>query len=333
VRAVSARNRIDELARRMDDLQIQLIRLTTQKPPAVAPETKTAAPAPVELAAKIPVENISFRPAPEPKISIPLPVESVAPPPPIAAPPVPLEPKFIPPLPPLRPLTPPKPALPKINWEQFMGVKGFAWLGGLALFLGVAFFIKYSFDNNLIPPQLRVAIGFLTGLGLLVGGVVMSRKNFPALSQTLCATGVVILYAVTFACRALYHFEFFGPIPTFLLMSLIMTAVFLLAARLNALVVAILGMLGGFLTPVMLSTGKDNPLGLFTYTGLLDIGLVLVALRKRWHHLIALGGDGTALMQMAWVMKFFAPAKVYTALAVFVGFEALFVVAFAFSRK
>ena len=123
VRAVSARNRIDELARRMDDLQIQLIRLTTQKPPAVAPETKTAAPAPVELAAKIPVENISFRPAPEPKISIPLPVESVAPPPPIAAPPVPLEPKFIPPLPPLRPLTPPKPALPKINWEQFMGVK------------------------------------------------------------------------------------------------------------------------------------------------------------------------------------------------------------------
>ena len=66
-----------------------------------------------------------------------------------------------------------------------MGVKGFAWIGGLALFLGVAFFVKYSFDNNLVPPELRVAIGFLTGLGLLVGGVVMSRKNFPALSQTL----------------------------------------------------------------------------------------------------------------------------------------------------
>jgi membrane protein DedA with SNARE-associated domain len=96
-----------------------------------------------------------------------------------------------------------------------------------------------------------VAIGFLTGLGLLVGGVVMSRKNFAALSQTLCATGVVILYAVTFACRSIYHFDFFGmPIPTFLLMVLITATAFLLAVRLNALVVAILGMLGGFLTPV-----------------------------------------------------------------------------------
>src|SRR5208337_4562708 len=69
--------------------------------------------------------------------------------------------------------------IPSINWEQFMGAKLFAWLGGLALFLGVAFFVKYSFDNNLVPPELRVAIGFVTGLGLLVGGVVMSRKNYP----------------------------------------------------------------------------------------------------------------------------------------------------------
>ena len=74
-------------------------------------------------------------------------------------------------------------------------------------------------------------------------------KIFPALSQTLCATGVVILYAVTFACRSIYHFDFFGPIPTFLLMVLITTTAFILAVRLNALVVAILGMFGGFLTP------------------------------------------------------------------------------------
>src|SRR6185369_1249871 len=59
---------------------------------------------------------------------------------------------------------------PAINWEQFMGVKLFAWIGGLALFLSVAFFVKYSFDNNLISPELRVAIGFVASLGLLVGG-------------------------------------------------------------------------------------------------------------------------------------------------------------------
>src|SRR5450759_4094749 len=140
-----------------------------------------------------------------------------------------------------------------------MGVKLFAWVGGLALFLGVAFFVKYSFDNNLVPPELRVAIGFVVGVGLLVGGVVMSRRNYSALSQTLCATGVVILYAVTFSCRSIYHFAFFSQIATFIVMMVITTTAFLLAVRLNALVVAILGMLGGFLTPILLSTGQDNP--------------------------------------------------------------------------
>ena len=49
----------------------------------------------------------------------------------------------------------------------------------------------------------------------------VKRKALAVLAQTLCATGVLILYAVTFACRGLYHFPFFGLVPTFLLMSLI----------------------------------------------------------------------------------------------------------------
>ena len=55
------------------------------------------------------------------------------------------------------------PVAPAIDWEQFMGVKLFAWLGGFALFLGVVFFVKYSFDNNLISPQMRVTEGRIDG--------------------------------------------------------------------------------------------------------------------------------------------------------------------------
>ena len=214
-----------------------------------------------------------------------------------------------------------------------MGVKLFAWIGGLALFIGVAFFVKYSFDNNLVSPALRVALGFLAGLGLLIGGIVMSRKNYRVLSQTLCATGVVILYAVTFACRSVYHFEFFGPIPTFLLMVLITVTAFLLAVRLDALVVAILGMLGGFLTPVLLSTGQDNPLGLFGYIAIVDTGLIFVALHRRWYFLTALAALGTAIMQIGWVNKFFISGKYFEgnktliALAVLFGFNALYLAA------
>jgi uncharacterized membrane protein len=216
------------------------------------------------------------------------------------------------------------------NLEQFMGVKMFAWVGGLALFLGVAFFVKYSFDNNLVPPELRVAIGFLAGLGLLVGGLAMARKDYRALSQTLCATGVVILYAVTFACHAVYHFEFFGVIPTFLLMALITAVAFLLSVRLDAMVVAILGILGGFTTPILLSTGQDNPGGLFGYIAMLDIGLIMVALNRQWRFLFCLGALGTAMIEAGWAFKFFEDGKYFEGekilvpMAALLGFCALF---------
>src|SRR5262249_6275548 len=169
-----------------------------------------------------------------------------------------------------------------LNWEQFMGAKLFAWLGGFALFLAVAYFVKYSFEHDLIPPEVRVALGYLVGIGLVVGGVVLRNKQYTVTAHTLCATGIVILYAVTFACRAVYHFAFFGAVPTFVLMALVTATAFLLAVRLDAQVVALLGMLGGFLTPVLLSTGQDAPVALYGYIALLDAGLLAVTLQQRW---------------------------------------------------
>src|SRR5579862_6901286 len=124
------------------------------------------------------------------------------------------------------------------NWEQFIGAKLFAWLGGLALFLCVAFFVKYSFEHDLIPPQVRVALGFLLGVGLIVGGLMIAPQRYRVTAQTLVASGVVSLYAVTFACGSIYHFAFFGPIPSFLLMALVTGAAFLIAVRRDAQVVA-----------------------------------------------------------------------------------------------
>ena len=214
-----------------------------------------------------------------------------------------------------------------------MGVKLFAWIGGFALFLGVAFFVKYSFDNNLISPVVRVALGFLVGAGLLAGGVMLSRRAYRITAQTLCATGVVILYAVTFACRSIYHFAFFGALPTFLLMVLITATAFVTAVALEAQVVALLGIVGGFLTPVLLSTGQDNPLGLFGYVAVLDVGLLAVALHRRWHYLAGLAALGTALMELGWVEKFFVAAKIYTAVNVFLGLSVLFLGAFVVAQR
>ena len=309
----------DDLAKRLSSLENELHNLRPQAASAVQPEAPVSAPEPGVVPVPMPTPAIT----PAPLVS-----KTTSEPPPI--------PQDL-----LTPKAPhaAKPTKPPINWEHFMGAKLFAWIGGFALFLGIAFFVKYSFEHNLIPPELRIAIGFIVGAGLIVGGLLLKRKENAVTAQTLCATGILVLYAVTFACRAYYHFAFFGLIPTFLLMTLITAVAFLLSVRLNAIVVAVLGIAGGFLTPILLSTNQDNPLGLFGYVALLDIALLALALRKRWNALPILGTIGTVLMQFAWVGAFFVPEKYFAGnrvlifMAVYVGFQALFLAAGAWAKR
>lgn len=216
---------------------------------------------------------------------------------------------FPPPMPPaVKPAAPQEP----FSLERFMGVKLFAWLGGVAMFFGVIFFVKYAFENNLIPPSVRIALGFVTGTALLIGGLATHRlPKYKVLAQAFCATGVVILYGVSFAAHAVYHFAAFGTLPTFALMAVITVAAFLTAVRLNALVVAVLGMLGGFLTPVLLSTGQDNVFGLFGYIALLDLGLLALSRHSNWRFLTAAAAAGTLLMQAGWHAKFFSAGRYF----------------------
>jgi uncharacterized membrane protein len=338
------RRKIGRLETRLDDQTIAFQKLRAElgnpstavppAPPATKPAPASAAPEQTPAPALPPL--IAAIEAPAGAATTP----AIQPPPPIVEP-TPVSddltlPPFVaatdqpPPVPPVSP-SPPEPAV--VNWEQFMGVKLFAWIGGLALFLGVAFFIKLSFENNWIPPVVRVTLGFLTGAGLLAGGVALAQRAYRVTSQTLCGTGVVILYAVTFACDAIYKFPHFRGPPDFLLMVLITLAGFVVAVALEAQVVALLGILGGFLTPVLIHTGHDNPLGLFGYIAVLDVGLLAVALHRRWHYLSSLAAVGTVAMEIGWVATFFTAAKVVTALNVFLGFDLLFLLAFALAQR
>ena len=318
-KANRAKRAVDDLVKRLSSLENELRSLRPERASAVQPEASAAVPE-ARVEAVLPVVPAITA---APTLS-----EATTEPPPIPA----------------ELLKPSAPQIarstkPPIDWEQFMGAKLFAWIGGLALFLGIAFFVKYSFEHNLIPPELRIAIGFIVGASLIVGGLLLKRKENAITAQTLCATGILVLYAVTFACRAYYHFAFFGLIPTFLLMTLITAVAFLLSVRLNAIVVAVLGIAGGFLTPILLSTNQDNPLGLFGYIALLDIGLLALAQRQRWNALPILAAIGTALMQFAWVDAYFVPEKYFDGnkvlifMVVFIGFQTLFLAAAEWAKR
>ena len=196
--------------------------------------------------------------------------------------------------------------------ESVIAGSWFNWIGIIAVTFGVAFFLKFAFDNQWIGPSARVSLAALAGVALLYVGERLRRRDLRSYAYVLSGGGLLILYLSVYAAYSLYHL--IGHTPALLLMVAVTTTAVLLSVRLNALPVAILGLVGGFLTPVLLSTGVDNEVGLFAYVALLDAGVLAVAYFKRWRSLDFLSFAGTVAMTLGWAFKFFSPEKVWTTL-------------------
>jgi len=237
-----------------------------------------------------------------------------------------------PPLPPppsgLRPaLEPPPPPAPltQVDWERWLGVRGAAVLGGAALALAGLFFFRYSIEHGLIPPWLRVVLGVLTGIAAIAGAEWSLRQRYAGTANALAGGGLVILYAAFWAAGNLYELIPLGAV--FVLMIVVTVAGSLLSWRHESLVIAVIGLVGGFLTPLFASRGSDNPIGLFAYVLLLDAGVLLLARRMRWPLLGVLALAGTTAYQLLWIGGRMDPERVLLGLAILGVFALLFVFA------
>src|SRR5205807_4513494 len=134
-----------------------------------------------------------------------------------------------------------------------------------------------------------------------------------------------------FAAHVFYHLIELGPACASI--AIVTAVAIFLDVRMNAQVIEVLGLLGGFLTPDLLSSGVDNPTALFSYIAVLNIGVAAVALRKRWDYLVLLAAAGTIIMEFAWADKFFVIEKRNISFAIFIGFEAQFLAIYAWARR
>ncbi len=254
----------------------------------------------------------------------------------LRAAPIPVPAAVPPPLPPTRstppapqptllpPVSAPVPAEAAFDWERFMGARLFAWLGGLALFLGVAYFVKYSFERGLIPPDVRVLLGLILGGGLVAAGLRLRNPVLAVTAQTLAATGVVILYGSLYSGHALYHLWWLPDAVTLAAMSVVTAGSILLARQLKAQVIALLGLVGGFLTPLLFSTGRDPGWPFFLYVALLDVGLLVIVLRQGWNYQATLASIGTLLLEGAWLARHFTADRTGMVVGLFALFLTLF---------
>jgi len=164
--------------------------------------------------------------------------------------------------------------------EEELAGTWFSRLGILAIMLAVAFFLKWSFDNHLIGELGRIVIGLIIGLAFLGTGEYFQRKKFQVYGQGFTGGGIAILYFSIFAASTFYHL-ITQPFA-FVLMVLITLAASLLAVRNDSPAIGFFGIVGGFATPFLLSTGQNNQVILFTYIAILDTGVLLIAYFKKW---------------------------------------------------
>lgn len=183
--------------------------------------------------------------------------------------------------------------------ETRIGGSWFNWIGIIAFTFGVAFFLKYAFDNKWIGETGRVLMGIGLGVGILFAGERLRARGMAAYAYVLSGGGILILYLSVYAAFAFY--QLVGQIPAFLAMAAVTATAVLLSARYNALPIAVLGLIGGFLTPLLLSTGKDNQVALFGYITLLDAGVLALAYFKQWRSLNYMAFVSTLLMQTGWL--------------------------------
>jgi hypothetical protein len=160
-------------------------------------------------------------------------------------------------------------------------------LGVVILVMGIGFFLKYSIDKGWLAPTGRVALAILAGVGLLVGGIRLLGTLYQLLGHGLIGGGIATLYFSVFAAVNYYHL--IDPYSAFALMGLITIAAGVMAVQFDSLLIAVLGIIGGYGTPVLLSTGGVNFVGLFTYMLLLGCGILGISIKKNWHLLNYLG--------------------------------------------
>ncbi|WP_242395554.1 DUF2339 domain-containing protein [Anaeromyxobacter oryzisoli] len=320
-----------ELADELERLTARVRELELARP-AAAPREPAPATAPSPSA--IPAATTVPAPGPAPAPTEPAPPGDVGPlPPPLTAPTTPPFDRLPPPPPP-----PPSgrrfPRFPldlRLDWERLVGVKLYSWLAGVAVVVAAVSFARYSVDHGWVTAPVRLAIGVAAGLALLVGGETRRAQRYRVTAQALAAGGIATLFATFYAAHALWRLV--PALATFGLLALVAAVAVLLAIRRDALVVALLGLAGGFATPILLSTGENRPLGLFSYLLLLNVGLAWVAIRKRWPLLSALSLLFTAAYQAGWVARFLDASQLPIAVGVFLVFPAVGFAGLALARR
>lgn len=185
------------------------------------------------------------------------------------------------------------------DMEKFIGENLVSKIGIGILVLAIGYFVKYAIDKNWIGPVARVAVGIMCG-GILTALAHRFRNTYRGFSSVLAGGGIAVFYfTITLAFQ---QFQLFSQTTAFIIMIVITIFAVVLALLYNKQELAIIALIGGFLAPLLVSTGSGNYKVLFTYLIILNSGLLVIAYNKAWRLLNFLNFVFTILMFGSWLI-------------------------------
>src|SRR5580704_9491870 len=213
---------------------------------------------------------------------------------------------FMPSVPPRILAGPPPPPIPgesAQSLESRLGSQIFNMVGIFAIIVGTSWFLKLAIERGWIGPVARVLIGLAAGSGLVVWSESFRRKGMGAFSYSLKAIGSAVLYLSLWAALQLYHLL---PAGVALFAMVLVTAWNgFMAWSQDAELLAGYGLLGGFLTPLLLSSGGNHEAFLFTYISAIDLATIVLIRWKPWRRLLLPAFAATAVYFAGWYAEFF----------------------------
>jgi uncharacterized membrane protein len=211
------------------------------------------------------------------------------------------------------------------NLESRIGSHWLNRIGIAALLVGVSYFLKFAFDNNWIGPAGRISIGLVAGIAIIIWSERFRAKDYKAFSYSLKAVGIGTLYLSLWAAFHLY--DLIPSSVAFAMMLVVTAATSVMALSQDAQILAAFALVGGFSTPLLLKTGENREVALFTYVAILDIAtLVLVAFRP-WRRLLVMSYVGTLILYLGWYWTFYNRGPLELTLAYASLFFAIFAIA------
>ena len=193
---------------------------------------------------------------------------------------------------------------PHASLEKRIGQYWLNRIGIVAILIGVSYFLKYAFENDWIGPAGRIAIGLLGGISLVLWSETFRRKGHQAFSWSLKAIGIGTLYLSLWGAFQIYHL--IPASSAFAAMAVVTGSTIALALTQDAELLASFALIGGFATPVLLSTGENHEAVLFSYIGLLDLAILAMIAVTPWRRLLWGSFAGTVILYGGWYDSYYS---------------------------